>query len=133
MQHWTISIRDARSCGSCCRCNKASELRGGQHNSGIVQVSVEMGGRPSKAAHRDAGAFDVEEEELDDQPGCCGCFAKGVSISQSPCIYISGAALHQTVSIAISEKLMLLTCADPHIHGVAVPAGHHRTLCGAPS
>ena len=38
-----------------------------------------MGGRPSKPTHRDAGAFEVEEEELDEQPGCCGCFARGVS------------------------------------------------------
>lgn len=38
-----------------------------------------MGGQSSKPAHRNAGAFDVEEEELDDQPGCCGCFAKGVN------------------------------------------------------
>ena len=38
-----------------------------------------MGGQSSKHAHRNAGAFDVEEDELDDQPGCCGCFAKGVS------------------------------------------------------
>lgn len=37
-----------------------------------------MGGQSSKPAHRNAGAFDVEEDELDDQPGCCGCFAKGV-------------------------------------------------------
>ena len=45
-----------------------------------------MGGKAFKPAHRSAGAFDVEEDELDDGPGCCGCFAKGVStFLASPC------------------------------------------------
>ena len=45
-----------------------------------------MGGKAFKPAHRSAGAFDVEEDELDDGPGCCGCFAKGVStLLASPC------------------------------------------------
>lgn len=43
------------------------------------EAPAEMGGRASKPApHRNAGAFDVEEDELDDGPGCCGCFAKGI-------------------------------------------------------
>ena len=47
-----------------------------------------MGGQSSKPAHRNAGAFDVEEDELDDQPGCCGCFAKGVSLPLASCLRI---------------------------------------------
>ena len=28
-----------------------------------------------------------------------------------------------------SHSILNLACADPHLNGVAVPAGHHRALC----
>ena len=61
-----------------------------------------MGGRSSK---NDLGVYDADDEEIPGR-GCCGCFAKGVSISRISCWIILPGWFLQALTLVKNSAAM---------------------------